>query len=208
MNDAKPESLKPVIKKLNLDIMSGPTLRTPFKTLENTTVWAADKVEVCVNSITSNKFVTVANKSATKFESELILKTNPLFAYLPIPAVVSRPVIPYIQKGETAVGRTGLIATIISMPVVFFAMFMIVVTSPMWMFVALLTSFFWVPVLLICSFFVVPMIVVTTATIFFSRPKGRSMVTKQWNNFKASSIGKKVCFSSASPSTTTVSSAM
>ena len=45
MNDAKPESLKPVIKKINLDIMSGPTLRTPFKTLENTTVWAADKVD-------------------------------------------------------------------------------------------------------------------------------------------------------------------
>jgi len=45
MNDAKPESLKPVIKKINLDIMSGPTLRAPFKTLENTTVWAADKVD-------------------------------------------------------------------------------------------------------------------------------------------------------------------
>jgi len=62
--------------------------------------------------------------SATK---KVVKTTDPLLKMVPGPiTAISKPVIPYMQKGEKTVGRTGLIAASMSVPIAAVAL----ITSP------------------------------------------------------------------------------
>ena len=58
-------------------------------------------------------------------------KTNPILNVVPAPIKkISQPVIPYIAKGEKTVGRSGLIAAAVSVPVFFTLAAVALFTSP------------------------------------------------------------------------------
>ena len=63
--------------------------------------------------------------------SQVVKKTDPLLKMVPGPiSAISKPVIPYMQKGEKTVGRTGLIAASISEPILGTCAAVALVTSP------------------------------------------------------------------------------
>ena len=62
---------------------------------------------------------------------QVVTKTNPILNVVPAPIKkISSPVIPYMQQGEKTVGRSGLIAAAVSVPVFFTIAAVALFTSP------------------------------------------------------------------------------
>jgi len=169
------------------------TIRGPVKTFENTCAWGADKVAAGVDGMSKNTVVATVTKTLSSFESEVVSKTNPLLNKIPSSATnVVRPVIPYVQKGEKTVGRSGLIAAALSVPIIFAIACVALFTSPVWMFFAFITSIFWVPIALV----VIPAFVCFAVAIYASKPTGRMQVVKMWEKIKSTGVGQKIFYAS------------
>lgn len=146
------------------------------------------------------------SKSYSTFDATVVTKTNPILNVVPGPIKkISSPVIPYIEKGEKTVGRSGLIAAAVSVPIFFTLAAVALFTSPVWMFFGLITSFFWVPAVIVGALFLVPAAVAITVTIYASRPVYRKQVEKKWADIKkfvaSYPMGKKLLYTTPSKST-------
>lgn len=180
-------------------------LRSPVKKFESACAWGADTVASSIEGARKNKYVTSASKSFSTFDATVVTKTNPILNVVPAPIKkISSPVIPYMQQGEKTVGRSGLIAAAVSVPVFFTLAAVALFTSPVWMFFGLITSFFWVPVVIVGALFVVPISVAIALAIFASRPVSRKQVANKWTEFKkfvsGYSVGKKLLYTSETKS--------